>query len=492
MSSVKILGAFVDTLVLNVYPSESNFATIVKRRLAPELKEELDALKKLAQDRECDLPTRFVYQGENLLMKTKGSEGFHWILRSSKITLAVNRGSKATLLAQVRCSSEYLWAERDLCIITSDLYAFLSAVLGPHILLQVSSCDLAADVMGFDPGSVADVKEHFVTRAQLDDQMPLDPDALDDGMLDGPDSIKRRWKRLTGLPFGARNGKVSALIYDKTHEIKYKSPQKRWFHDLWLSVKDEQGNPLWDDASPVWRIEMRFKRAALHEGDVNDPFRLEERIPGMWAYAVGTVGGGADGLPDGWLRYVVPSSDKNRSRWPVHPDWQVIQGAFLPQAAEPLPETGYQREQREREELLSEVDAELAARPFGQAVEQGPFHQCLSHSSVGQEAGQLVGSPSAVPEDQEPEPASCDLKPFIRRRKREVNMRQMIAQIAGCMITLQAWRPEGEEVHPDLSVTIHFLYQAVEGYLEEKERDFSQAVQHKRVLYGLALAEDAA
>jgi len=57
---------------------------------------------------------------------------------------------------------------------------------------------------------------------------------------------------------------------------------------------------------------------------------LPERLPVLWAYAVGQVGGSpTDGLPDGWLRYVVPVEDDNRSRWPTHPIWEVIQGAFL-------------------------------------------------------------------------------------------------------------------------------------------------------------------
>lgn len=33
-------------------------------------------------------------------------------------------------------------------------------------------------------------------------------------------------------------------------------------------------------------------------------------------------------MPDGWLRYVLPTEDSNRSRWPVHPAWAVVQGAF--------------------------------------------------------------------------------------------------------------------------------------------------------------------
>ena len=39
--------------------------------------------------------------------------------------------------------------------------------------------------------------------------------------------------------------------------------------------------------------------------------------------------GGDDGLPDGWLCYVLPTEeDTNRSRWPVHPAWVVVQSVF--------------------------------------------------------------------------------------------------------------------------------------------------------------------
>jgi hypothetical protein len=48
----------------------------------------------------------------------------------------------------------------------------------------------------------------------------------------------------------------------------------------------------------------------------------------LWEYAAGRIAGGEDGLPDGWLRYVTPTDDTNRSRWPVHPAWEAIQRAF--------------------------------------------------------------------------------------------------------------------------------------------------------------------
>ena len=68
-------------------------------------------------------------------------------------------------------------------------------------------------------------------------------------------------------------------------------------------------------------------------------------------------------------------------------------------------------------------------------------------------------------------------------------MRRMVAQIAGCAITAEAWRPrESEEVERDLSATFHFLYQHVEDYLEETARDFSKSVHKKRVLYSTETA----
>ncbi len=58
-------------------------------------------------------------------------------------------------------------------------------------------------------------------------------------------------------------------------------------------------------------------------------------LPALWAYAAGHVEGGADGWPDGWLRYVVPGEDSKRSRWPVHPTWKLIQRAFQEECETP-------------------------------------------------------------------------------------------------------------------------------------------------------------
>ena len=497
--AVELVGFGVDTLVLNILPTDREYQ-LEQRRVDSDLQAELSLLKQRAQDEEEDIPSRFVFDGSPLLMRTKGSEGFNWILHNHALTLAVNRGSKMQLLGQVRYSSEYLWSLRDTQTGRQDIskgiydvHVFLMSIFGEYILLQPSACDLAVDVAYLDLGGIQEIQEHFITRAQLDGRLPVDAsDTSGDEVIDGPDQIRRRWRKVTGLPFGSRNGQVSALLYDKTHEIKYHSPQKAWFHDLWQAVKRENGSPVWDGTSPVWRIEVRFKRRALHEFSVKDEFhgiedayQLEGHLQGLWAYAVGHSIGGEDGFPDGWLRYVVPSEDTNRSRWPVHPDWQVIQGAFAPLV---LPETDIERKEREQEEMLQHVDDELAARPFVQediVPARGRRHR---------QKAPAAAPVTAPAEDTSAVSPLVNLKPYIRKRHYVENMRKMVGQVAGCVVTTEAWRllhPDGrlsDGVASDLSDTFTFLFNHVEMYMEEKKRDFLASVYKKRTLYSITAA----
>ena len=96
----------------------------------------------------------------------------------------------------------------------------------------------------------------------------------------------------------------------------------------------------WDETTggSVWRVEFKFKREVLHELEqdgvfhgIEDVYELPGRLPLLWAYAAGHVGGDEQGIPDGWLRCVVPNEerDKNRTRWPTHPAWHVDTGGIF-------------------------------------------------------------------------------------------------------------------------------------------------------------------
>lgn len=440
----------LDTMYLNVRHCTADYEPL-KEELSSELQAALDELKFQAQHNEIEhcMATCWQFGGELLVMKDKGGSHFKWIVENDAITLAIGRGKITGVIAQVRLSSTYLWGWngrwQEMVI---ELYAFLEEIFG-RVLVEVSSLDLAVDLIGVHPffSDAASVKERFISRASVDDERPS---MTEDGMSDGPDNVKRRWKRVTGLPFGLHKSAVSAILYNKSFEIQYQSPKKVWMWDIWEANAQGWHEVPLDRSEQVWRVELRFKRPALNQFGLEEGltgiekvFTVLDRLPDLWAYGVGHVGGDTDGLPDGWLRYVLPSEDSNRSRWPVHPAWEVVQNAFLASM------------QREVVSL--------------QASDE-----------------KVPGGDAAAERVDVLEPAV--LKPLIRRRIREVNLDRGVKTINGWASTVESWRwldgdkDEIPEVF-DIGETFTYLYGEVVKCLEENKRDFSEEVQRKRVLY---------
>jgi hypothetical protein len=317
MTEVNIVGRGVDTLVLNVCYADKRLQPI-KQELAEELQNELNLLQQTARLNEAPVLTPWTFKGVNLFMQEKGSRGqWRWILKSPHLSVAISRGRLSRIIAQLRLSSEYLWSCAYLAEAIVEVGLFLYSMFGDYLWFQVSEVDLCADVSGWDI-SQTNWQECFISRAVGDDGRPRDETLL----VDGPDVVRRRWKRIETLDFGKHTSPVSCCIYHKTAEIRQKSPAKAWFYDLWK----RNG---WDGNTEVWRVEFRLTREFLHAASIEAAEDLPDHIQALWEYCAGRPGGAVDGLPDGWLRYVTPTKDTNRARWPVHPAWVAIQGAFL-------------------------------------------------------------------------------------------------------------------------------------------------------------------
>jgi hypothetical protein len=123
----------------------------------------------------------------------------------------------------------------------------------------------------------------------------------------------QQWcRKATGYAL-SRGAPHSSAIYDKVLEIRQKSG-KIWFLDLWR----ESG---WDGQASITRLEFRYKRGFLRafglvDGGELNHYDLLDRLGDLWHYSTSE-----------WLRYCIPTGDVNRSRWPVHPLWRVIQAA---------------------------------------------------------------------------------------------------------------------------------------------------------------------
>jgi hypothetical protein len=467
-SGYHVLLAGVDTLVLNVRYADEHDRP-VKQELAVELVEQFDQWQKEARQEERSVPTPLAFAGETLLMYPHGAgKGqWKWLLTCRAFNLALSRGRLNGIIAQVRFSSEYLWScqedgQQEIAVAMVEVCTFLYDLLGLALHFQVSEVHLCADMIGWDVSS-CDWQETFLSRARRRVDRAVVPD--DTVSAGGAAVAVISGRRLATLEFGSHGSPLSCVIYNKSLEIRQKSQKKVWFHDLWQRLLREDGSAVWDGESDVWRVEFRFKRESLHELKEEGVFHgiensddLPERLEALWTYAAGHVGAAADGLPDGWLRYAVPSSDSNMARWPVHPAWFALQAAFC----------------SEMTQVIDTATGEVSSLPS---------------SSIGA---------------------------LIRERIRQVNILQLVRQIGGCTSTLSAWLGGKQDDLPltgveqvpiltqaqDYHFVLHWLHEHMPRYVmaalvarvnpdhpellwKKYGAKFAGDVQNKRVLYGL-------
>lgn len=114
------------------------------------------------------------------------------------------------------------------------------------------------------------------------------------------DAQHRKDRVVQTFRFG--EGDVVLRVYDKSAEIAEASG-KTWFHELWGGIKED-----------VWRVEFQVRKEVLKR------------------FGIRTFQDLFDGYGD-VLRYLVQEhttlrvrqDDSNRSRWPLHPLWSLLQ-----------------------------------------------------------------------------------------------------------------------------------------------------------------------
>jgi hypothetical protein len=157
-----------------------------------------------------------------------------------------------------------------------------------RVAFSVSRLDLYADFQGWS--LTGDERHRFVSRGTAR-------------------NTREESDVLTGFEFGRRKTKtVVARIYDKTTEARGKGLGH------WPAV--------WADrfvaGERVLRVEYEFGKSGLVELGVTSVDEALTRAPQLWAYAT-----------EDWLSLRTPTADESRSRWPVDPDWTVIQHTKL-------------------------------------------------------------------------------------------------------------------------------------------------------------------
>lgn len=159
----------------------------------------------------------------------------------------------------------------------------------------LSRLDLYTDLQGWSPR--ASDKSNFLTRA------------TDINYYEQNDDF-------SGFIFGTRkSGTVLCRIYNKTREIQKKS-------DGWTPL-------IWGDRVDlnlsVWRVEFETSTKFLHQVGIENAIDGLNKRANLWAH-----------FTEEWLTLRNPTSDSNKSRWPISEVWEFIQNSSLRGSAVPL------------------------------------------------------------------------------------------------------------------------------------------------------------
>ena len=285
-----IVADNIDTLILNVK---------LRQDFPLELAQQLDVLKEASQGAEEDLVTDYTFAGERLFIKPHGAgKQWRWILHSPSLHLDVGLGKHTQIVAKARLSAAYLWAT-EIGDALTQVYTFLTGMLGSEPFLQVSEAHLCVDVAGWEL-AVADAAA-FVTRGHRRGLRLEDEDESPPSL-----QINLNGRRCGTLDF-SKGAAHSCCIYDKTKEITVS--RKDWMQEVWRSNG-------WDSESRVTRVEFRYKRECLREMGVEEAYAFLDQLPSLWAYSTKQ-----------WLRHTIPTTDRNKARWPTSPLWEAVQQA---------------------------------------------------------------------------------------------------------------------------------------------------------------------
>jgi hypothetical protein len=263
--------------------------------------------------------------GEPLLMAPHGGgKGqWRWLLRCPSARFDVGVGHLNGIVCQVTLNAPFLWrvgARQAWAKVEHLLLRWCDQARTPA-RFQVSELHLCADVSGLAADALD--PEQFVHRGRVARWVQEDADVLEvmaaappaHEATDRPQvEVVARYGERESLTF-SRGAPHEAAIYNKPREIRYHSPDKLWFADLW------RGNG-WDGRAPMTRVEMRYGREVLRECGCDSVAETFEQEDALWAYSTRE-----------WLRHTTPNaSERRRSLWPTSPWWQVVQTASFGKA----------------------------------------------------------------------------------------------------------------------------------------------------------------
>jgi hypothetical protein len=256
-----------------------------------------------AKEHNKSVKTTLTLNDARLLMFPNGASAWKYILRNDSIEIKVCPRLNVPMIAKVTFQSGYLWQVGAIHKAVEEVHSFLEDLFREPLLLQVAQLDLCVDLVGLSLPT--EWEKVFISHAL--GKRPIGESHKDQAVYKG--------RRLETILFSGHGKPVSCKIYDKWREIEQHS-EKTWFYPLW-EKNGWNRQACQEEKVSVWRVEYAVGREAFNEMDLDNIYDALRESKWLWHYCT-----------HDWLRMVKPARTKNRTRWPIHPTWTLIQHAF--------------------------------------------------------------------------------------------------------------------------------------------------------------------
>jgi len=187
--------------------------------------------------------------------------------------------------------------------VRARLYEFMESlgIAVPPGGESIGRVDYAVDILA--PGFTLE-PAHFVMHSHAGRADHMEPEPMTRHGTSG---------RVTSVTVGKMPNR-QVIVYDKRREVIDKHKVQWW--EIWNAVRAARGEPPLDpkdkDGSQVWRVELRAGKDHLKKQWGGKTWAdLDDKLGSLLLKALKEV------------RYAIPKTDTNRSRWPDHPIWTL-------------------------------------------------------------------------------------------------------------------------------------------------------------------------
>src|SRR5215469_7859621 len=187
-----------------------------------------------AREQSKPVATTMTFHDARITMLPNGAPAWKYIVKNDCLQVSMGARLRIPMVAKVTLSSAYLWEVGKVHDALDEVHGFLIDVFGLHHSLQAAQIDLCVDLVGLT--LPVEWEQVFISHAI--GKRPIGESQKDRAFYRG--------RTLETITFSGHGSPVSCKLYNKTAEIKQRSPGKVWFYDRWLARKRADGTPVWD------------------------------------------------------------------------------------------------------------------------------------------------------------------------------------------------------------------------------------------------------